>query len=152
MIHDKINNSSIYPLGPHWKKAFDFIATVDADTEEKRYELEDGMYASIESYATRPIEKAIFESHQKFVDIQWTIVGAEGILVTPTSELQIQKEYNTDRDVAFYQTPEIWLNTIKNYPGVFSVFWPDDAHMPKVCVDSIDRVKKGVVKIPVELL
>ena len=46
-------------------------------------------------------DRAIFESHQKYVDIQWTISGAEGIGYLVSSELESKISYNEKSDVEF---------------------------------------------------
>lgn len=152
MIYDSIGNFKIYPYGPAWMKAFNFIKSSDEDSEEKKYDLGDGIYAVVESYSTKNLESAVFESHQRYVDIQWTISGAEGIYIASSESLEINQEYHFSRDVTFYKTPQNFNNFIRNYPGYFSTFWPNDAHMPKIQIDSFLRVKKGVVKIPIHLL
>lgn len=152
MIHDKIDNFKNYPYGKIWLQAFQFIIATDKDSEEKRYELNDGMYASIECYKTKSIESAVFESHRKYVDIQWTINGAESFHIEDILELQVSKEYDSERDICFYKTPSLLKVEIKQFPRNFSVFWPNDAHMPQLYVDGFKKVKKGVVKVPVELL
>ena len=52
----------------------------------------------------------------------------------------------------FYQLPKNIKTSVKNYPGYFSLFFPNDAHMPQLKIDDVASVKKGVVKIPVGLL
>ncbi len=152
MIFDRVENFKTYALGKYWDKAFEFIQAQHIGTIEQRYELEDGMYASIESYATKPAEKTLFESHREYVDIQWTISGGETIYWHDSSKLKIKKEYNTERDISFYESPSKLGLGLQNAPGYFCVFWPTDAHMPQVQLDGELRVKKGVVKIPVSLL
>jgi biofilm protein TabA len=152
MIFDRVENYKTYSLGKYWEKAFEFIQAQSVDSEEKRYELEDGMYVSIESYATKPTSKALFETHREFVDIQWTISGGETIYWEDASKLKIKKEYNSSRDVSFYESPKIFELGLLNTPGYFCTFWPTDAHMPQVELAGVQRVKKGVVKIPVALL
>lgn len=152
MIYDRIENFSTYNFSKYWKLAFDFIQAQDRGSEEKRYELEAGIYVSIESYATKSVEKALFETHREYVDIQWTISGGETIYWHDASELTIKKEYNKERDVCFYESPAEFNLGLQNKPGYFSVFWPTDAHMPQVILAGESRVKKGVVKVPIDLL
>jgi biofilm protein TabA len=152
MIYDRVENFSKYSFGKYWDKAFDFIQAQNLSSKEKRYELEGGMYVSVESYATKVAEKALFETHQKFVDIQWAIMGGETIYWNDASLLTIKKSYNTDRDVCFYESPANLGLTLENRPGYFCVFWPGDAHMPQVQLAGEERVKKGVIKVPINLL
>lgn len=152
MIFDRVENYKTYNLGKYWDSAFEFIQAQNINSEEKRYELENGMYVSIESYATKPTSKALFETHREYVDIQFTISGGETIYWHDASKLKIKKEYNESRDVSFYESPEIFNLGLQNIPDYFCVFWPADAHMPQVELAGEQRVKKGVVKVPVNLL
>ncbi|MFT6068013.1 MAG: YhcH/YjgK/YiaL family protein [Bacteriovoracaceae bacterium] len=152
MIFDRVENFKTYALGKHWERAFQFIQDQDISTVEQRYDLGDGMYASIESYGTKPPEKALFETHREYVDIQWTISGGETIYWHDASLLKIKKEYNAKRDVCFYESPDKLSLGLKNTSGYFCVFWPTDAHMPQAQLEGEARVKKGVVKIPLSLL
>ena len=86
MIYDKLTNFKLYPFNLSiWEDIFAFIQSINKDSEEKKYLLDNGIYAVVESYSTKPIEKAIFESHLKYIDIQWTIDGAEGINISPAN-------------------------------------------------------------------
>lgn len=152
MIHDKISNHHLYKLGPAWEKAFSFIKDVNESTEERRHELEDGMYANIESYPTKTSDKAIFESHRIYIDIQFTISGSEKIGFSSIENLKIKKNYNEKSDVIFYDHPDETFSEVTNYEGYFTVLFPEDGHMPGLKSSAHERVKKGVVKVPVELL
>lgn len=152
MIHDRIENYKLYQYGAPWEEAFEFIKKANSETQEGRYELSNGMYVSIESYETKEFDRAIFESHRKYIDIQWTISGAEAIGYSFINDLKVKIPYNEKADILFYENPEAVDYRVANYEGRFTLLFPEDAHMPKLNVQGFEKVKKGVVKIPVSLL
>lgn len=152
MIHDKVSNFRLYKFGDAWEQAFEFIQSVSEQTEERRHELANGMYANIESYPTKTLEKAIFESHREFIDIQFTIQGAEKIGFASIHDLEVKKAYNEKSDVIFYNHPKEIFSEVTNHEGYFTVLFPEDAHMPGLQLGSQQKIKKGVVKVPIKIL
>ena len=152
MIFDKVNNYIQYPYKEIWKQAFTFLQSLNIESEEKRYELDNGMYAMIMSYATKTQQNAVLESHKKYVDIQASLSGAEGIKWFHTNNLEVINQYNPSTDAQFYKYQENSPCLVKNYPGYFCALWPTDAHMPQLKVDDILDVKKVVIKVPLHLL
>lgn len=133
--------------------AFDFLVSLDADAEEKRYALQgDEIYAAIESYDTQLPSSKLPEAHRKYVDIQVLLAGVERIAWTAVDGLTVAKPYMPDRDIAFFDRPKPLGTMLDLEPGLFAVFFPCDAHTPGLQIDGPCRVKKAVVKIAVELL
>ena len=60
-------------------ESFDFLKTLDPNSEEKRYELGNGIYAVIESYSSKPLSEGRIEAHKKYLDIQMVLSGSEKI-------------------------------------------------------------------------
>lgn len=148
MIIDTVNNASNYPMGQAWTNAFEFIATLNGDTPDGEYPLAgEAMFARVMSYETKPPEKAIFEAHRKYADIQSTLGGAEGIAVVDISRVEESKPYNADGDVAFFNKPDTVPTLVDVYPGSFAFLLPQDVHMPQLQVGSSQKIKKVVVKI-----
>lgn len=156
MIVDQMVNATHYPYGSAWEVAFDFLATVDADTEERRYPLQgDEIYAAVESYATRlpDADTARPEAHQRYVDIQAVVAGRERIRWWPVEGLEPSVPYNAQQDIAFYARPADADAVLTLTPGRFAVFFPHDAHLPGLVGGSEPAyVKKVVVKIAARLL
>jgi biofilm protein TabA len=89
------------------------------------------------------MEKAVFETHRKYIDIQFTVSGADLIgwdeqpHCTPAPE-----GYNADKDVEFYtDRPKLWIPVSS---GRFAIFYPEDAHAP---LGTDGFVHKVVIKI-----
>lgn len=154
MIIDKIENYKLYDFGSTWNKAFDFIKMLNENAEEKKYILDgENMFVGIDTYKTKIESDAVLESHKEYVDIQLLLSGKEKLKYSNISDLEINKEYNIEKDVVFYKKKQSYTSEIIIEPGIFCVFFPEDAHMPqlRVCEES-DQVKKVVVKINKNLL
>jgi len=148
MITDTIANASSYSLGPAWDKAFAFLETITADTADGDYPIDGkSIFAIVMRYETKEPDRAKFEAHKKYADIQSTLVGAEGIAVVQTEGLTSTTDYEEDRDVTFYQTPETIPTLVDVYPGSFAYLLPQDCHMPQLSVGAPQMIKKVVVKI-----
>ncbi|MBC85891.1 MAG: YhcH/YjgK/YiaL family protein [Bdellovibrionaceae bacterium] len=132
-------------------KALEFISSLGPNSEDSRIELEDGVFAIVMSYETKDRHQAVLESHRKYVDIQSTLAGAEGMEYYLTDHLVIQDEYSDENDVIFYEHPEKSGKRIDVQVGECAVFFPKDGHMPQLHVGEPRTIKKVVVKIPVTL-
>ena len=141
-----------------WKKKFDiyersnitaFLQQVSPDMEEKRYEIDgDRIYARVMRYNTSLRENCKIEAHNKYIDIQSSIIGCEGIDIFNREILVAVDEYNAQKDVIHYNKDTEPYISIKNLPGYFSMIFPNEAHQPQISVDrKCDLVKKFVIKI-----
>ena len=149
MILDRIQNWGLYfAKESRIGKAMHFLSReMPPDQPDGRVELDgERMFALIQTYRPRPAEKCRFESHRIYLDIQYILAGAETIGWIPTHELQVEKPYNREKDIAFYHDPERWTS-LEVYEGSFAVFYPGDAHQPGVALPDYPKVKKVVVKI-----
>ncbi len=153
MIIDSLENSHLYGFGETGKVIFEFLKSLKADAEEKKYVLlGTDIFASVMSYETRTSELAQYESHKKYVDVQAVLVGAEGFKIVSSDALKVSTAYDDSTDVMFY-SPEPETTYLDLYPGSFVLLFPHDAHMPTLIVgDKSQRIKKVVVKVKKELL
>ena len=63
--------------------------------------------------------------------------------------LKETKGYNEIDDVAFYKDKDIKPQNLLLGNGYFAIFFPQDGHMPQLCVDKPELVKKVVIKVRV---
>jgi biofilm protein TabA len=154
MVADKIEKWQNYPFGVAWQKAFAFLNTLTPTTNDGKYEIEgEEIFAIVMSYNTLIREDTVIESHQKYVDIQATLRGAEGFECFCTDTLTIKTPYDTTKDITFYEKNAICHSHIRIAEGYFVMFLPHDAHMPCLRVDDKELyIKKVVLKIKAELL
>ena len=128
--------------------AYDFIVNKADGAAVGKYELEGGAYVSVQEYTTKARSEAKYEAHKKFIDIQLILSGRELIAVTPIEKMKIKDEYNEAMDVMFFQHNDECTDYVLE-AGDFLILYPQDVHMPGVCVNERSLVRKIVVKVPV---
>ena len=155
MIIDKIENWKKYFINKSWEKCFDFLLSLkEKEIEDGKYSIEDKLiFARVMSYSTKSRNDAVLEAHNEYVDIQSSIINAEGMEWYPRHELRIKEKYNKEKDVEHFYKPEYSLARFDINPGTFVVFFPEDAHLPQLCVnDNIKNIKKVVIKLHISKL
>lgn len=128
----------------------DYIQSIDEDTAEGYTSIMgDKIYGRVMSYDTMPKQECKIEAHDRYIDIQISVLGAEGIEVYQRKDLDIIQEYIPETDAAFYKyNGKGHFAFIENIPGRFTMLFPMDAHQPKINLDEANRyVKKFVVKV-----
>jgi biofilm protein TabA len=127
------------------------ILSMGCDQYEK-IKITSDIFAIEQSYSTQKSEKLFFESHIKYVDVQFLISGREVIEVVHIDLLEVDSEYNGEGDYSLYKaTPN--SSKIIMRSGDLSVFFPKDGHMPGIQYgEESDVIHKTVVKIPLTLI
>ena len=146
MIADVVSNIEQYfGISPYIDTALRYIRDTDFSLlPDGRQEIDgDLVFANIMSY-TPAKENRLPESHKKYIDLQYLIMGQELVGVAPLSDMLSIAEAHPERD--------IWLNrgdteklTIGN--GRFLLLFPGDAHAPGIDKGDGVSVRKCVVKI-----
>ena len=113
-----------------------------------RYDLEKGVFASVQSYTTRVFEGAQMESHKKYCDLQYFIEGKEKIYWASLRKLTVENDMTPENDAILYVSGP-WQGYTVFEPGMFGFYAPEDGHMPGIAADEPSAVKKIVFKIPV---
>jgi len=134
-----------------WDKTFTFIKNNDLKTLEiKRHEIDgDNAYAPVSEYMTKNPQKAKFEVHRKYIDIQYIIDGTEQMTVAPLSATkEITAPYDDKKDVEFMTVSDSTSYTAT--PQNFFIFFPSQIHRPSVKVGESSKVRKIVVKVKVD--
>lgn len=149
MVFDKLGNLGKYVTQEQFQKIDKFLKLLAPDMEEGFYEIDgESIYAKVMSYPTSLRGKCKIEAHDKYIDIQSSLVGVEGIDIFDRDELIILEAYNSDKDATFYQETKAPNASINNVAGYFSMIFPEEAHRPKISVDQqCERVKKFVIKV-----
>ncbi len=131
----------------HWDQAFIFLKNHDLKTLPLgKQELDgDSLFVSVDEYMTKEKSDTRYESHRKYIDIQYIIEGEEVMGLSTLDKLEETEPYNAEKDIAFYRYDggEYITATPKN----FVVFFPEDAHRPLIKANEISKAKKIVVKI-----
>lgn len=150
MIIDTINNAAkYYAVHPLFEKAFAYINATDLDNAEVgKSEIDGDMLKAIISNkkgVTAAESVAKFECHNKHIDIQLCIKGAEQIGWKPREKCILSNGgYNEEKDVQFYSDqPDTFFHLAD---GQFAIFFPEDVHAPMI---GDAEIKKLVIKVKI---
>jgi len=152
MIVDTLENAGIYgALGSGLHRAFQLLREGRIATQEDgRYEIDDQkLFCLVQRYTTQPAGERKFESHERYIDVQYVQSGWETIGFAPAHTLTVKIPYNDEKDIVYYETPEHY-SSVQVREGMFTIFYPKDAHMPGCQLQAPSQVHKVVVKVRVE--
>jgi YhcH/YjgK/YiaL family protein len=149
MIFDSIENAELYyGLGEKFKTAFELLKTTDFNSlKEERIELDgENIFAMVQKYETKNSDDAKWEAHQKYIDIQYMISGAENMGFVLSDYLEIKEKYNEENDVEILEGLGDYVQVNE---GEFVIFFPDDAHMPGIKIKENEMIRKVVIKVKI---
>lgn len=112
----------------------------------KRIDVNDMFYYTIQQYSTKPSEKCILESHRKYVDIQIIISGRESMDIIDKSRLSLAEEYNEEKDIEIWNTPDR-MSKVTLEKGDCIILYPEMAHRGAQILDKTEEVLKIVGKV-----
>lgn len=155
MLLSHISYPSTYQLlteNSIWQLAIEWIKQQAHKSRCDIFELRGrDMFVNVHGYDTMQDHLCKFESHRRYVDLQYCISGGEKVEWMPTEDLEADGSYDEENDVQFYNT-EKKGNMISFTPGMFGIFYPEDGHRPKISDEINTNIKKLVVKISLKLL
>jgi biofilm protein TabA len=147
-----LESCPLLTLHPVWKEAFHALRGIPAEPPLGITRLKgESLFMNVMQYKTLPREQCSFETHRKYVDLQYTISGAEIIEWRRASELELLGGYDSAKDLQFYRLGEASAR-VHMLPGYFSIFYPSDAHLPKISDEIHGSVYKVVIKVGIDLL
>ena len=149
-LHASVNNAAFYEAyhtnKKLWDTAFAFLQTQDLINMPigKRPLIGETVFISVTDEPSKNMADVKWESHKKYIDLQYIIKGKEIIGVADASKATVTKPYTPDAmnyiaDGTYYTTDS----------RTFFLFFPNDAHRPTIKADGYDVVKKIVIKIQV---
>lgn len=109
--------------------------------------LGDSVVANVQEYTTFPADQGLFETHEKYFDIQYVVSGKEQFGVCKREGLKL-KEHRIENDLLLYEEPEL-SGTVLMEAGDLIVVAPEDAHKPRCLAGEACEVKKVVIKVAV---
>lgn len=152
MIIDHLRHAKqFHVLGIGVRAGLEFLARPDLHTLEKgRYALLDsgGSYALVQEHETKLRAQAKWEAHRKMIDLQFMVRGRELIGYADIARLKMEEYHDAD-DYCLGEGDGEWLRLDDQY---FMILFPQDGHMPSIAVAEPQKVRKVVVKIPMETL
>lgn len=144
MIIDRVSEASRYiSLHPLFEQAFAFLSEA-VDLEPGQYDLDDGIYASVREFETKPISEAELESHERYIDLHCCLAGGERISWAHTAELNRVRQ-EKERDNTYWQGRS---TSVSVRPGTFYLLFPTDAHRTGTHHEFPKPCRKVVIKIP----
>lgn len=147
MILDSLKNAEMYyAIGGKLEKGLKYLQETDLMAlEPGRHEIGDGCFGMVSAYETKPVEDGFWEAHRKYIDIQYVFCGAERMGYANIDSLKTSKPYVEADDLHCLEGEGDILTV---HEGEFTVFAPQDAHMPGLLLDSPKDVRKIIVKVP----
>ncbi len=129
-----------------WSKVFAFLGDSKLATMAPgKYPIDgDNAYAMISSGPPKKLEDVKWESHRKYIDLQYVISGKIKLGMAPVAKATVTEPYSESRDAANYNIEGKYLTAT---PKEFFLFFPQDAHRPDIKVEGADSLKKLVIKI-----
>lgn len=150
MIFDHINNIETYKgLSPDIYEGLNYLKYASKELAVGVYEINPRVKAIVSEYETKQVNEYGYEAHKKNIDIQYLLQGEERIACMPIEKLTETKPYSEENDAAFF-TVNTKPQEMTIGDGYFSVFYPQDGHMPQLCIEKPEMVKKVVIKVKIE--
>lgn len=146
MIFDTLDNAARYALpGSPLSAAFEFLRSHDLNAlPVGRMEIDgDRLYALVQEYLSKPVEQGKWEAHRNYIDVQYIVRGEERMGFANLASLHIG-EYVAEKDFLPLSGKP---NFVDLSAGSFTVFFPEDGHMPGLYLDKPEPVRKVVLKI-----
>lgn len=138
-------------LSAKMKKAVDFLANPkSAELPDGKYAIEGNtIFAQVQTYTTAEPKKVLFEAHKKYIDIQYIVSGEEIIDYIDLENIEMVRPYDEKYDICFGVADLSMCVPLRLAAGDMVVFFPEDAHAPKLPYITPAKVKKIVVKVAV---
>ncbi|MFB2871356.1 N-acetylneuraminate anomerase [Aeromonas jandaei] len=155
MILGNIHQPQTYSyLSPILKQAISYLKQTDMyNLPVGRYELEkELLYVNVMEFDTNFSEQKQAEVHREYIDIQFLISGQERIFLgLENTTNPVFKEYDEIND--YYLVSSISCESeLLLSPGMFAIFFPEQPHKPRCCIETPMSLKKAVMKMHKSLL
>ncbi len=151
MIYDHLSNLDRYKgLSEDIYQGLAFLKQATSNLQNGTHQITPRVKAIVSEYETVSVNECGYEAHKRFIDIQCLLKGEEKVGYSPIEMLKETKPYSKEIDAAFYSADinhkALYLSLLPDY---FAIFFPQDGHMPQLCADKPQVVKKVVVKVEI---
>ena len=107
----------------------------------------DQIFALVQDNTTKLREQGVWEAHRKYIDVQFVAAGVEEMGYANIQTLTVKKPYDEQADYALFDGCGSFVTVPA---GSFTIFFPEDGHIPGSAVDGKPAaVRKVVVKVAV---
>lgn len=153
MIHGSINEEFRYAFANKLLiRGLAFIRELAPDTKDGVITIDgDAIYAVIATKMTKPAHTRPFEAHQRYIDIQFALAGAQQIEYTPIELFneEIATAYDKEKDLALF-TKNPKGSAILLTESRYAIFFPEDAHKPLCTLNESEEVRTCVIKVRID--
>ncbi len=149
MIFDTLDNLNRYAGLPHnLHRALEYLSETDLRSlPVGRIDIDsDRLYALVQEYTTKPAKQGLWEAHRKYIDIQYMQTGCERMGFANICTMTLG-EFVPEKD---FQPMSGTGSSVDVFEGAFVIFFPEDGHMPGLCVDAPEPVRKVVLKVKID--
>jgi len=146
MIIDLLEHADLYAPINRLAIGLKYLQTTDfSSLEPGKYLVDDNeVFVLVSEYHSKKTVDAKWEAHQKYADIQYLVSGEEKMGYAPVKDFEVIQPYDPDNDIVFLKGTGDYIRV---KPGLFVLFFPQDAHQPGVAINVSVPVKKVVVKV-----
>ena len=151
MILDTLRQAHHYQaLSPRFEKALAFLRQVNDQTPVGRCEIAgEDIFAFVQQHSTKPVAERQYESHRKYIDVQYIQRGREIMYWAPLPLLtNVTMPFDVEKDAALYGLIPQGV-PVQVRAGQFTIFFPADGHIPSCAWGEPAEVLKVVVKVRV---
>ena len=146
MVIDTLEHLEDYvSLNPLFKDVVDFLKKNNLENlPEGKHEIKgEDLFVNITTVKGKEPADAELEYHKKMIDIQIPLSGAETYGYNPLADLP-EVEFDVANDIA--KVPGMPAQSyVTCMPGMFVIFFPQDAHAP--CISMESQLKKAIFKV-----
>lgn len=151
MIVDHVSRAEQYfSLSPGIAAALRYLATTDfTQVEPGKHALDgDRLIAIVQRYRTKAAADAVWESHRRYIDVQYIAVGEEHFGYRFLDEHpRITRPYDSEKEAQFYEPGG---SSLAVTAGTFMIFFPHDIHSPSWSPTPGNEVLKVVMKVAID--
>ena len=157
-IFGKLEDLKQHITDENFKIAFDYLLNIQNESfdikegECIKEMINDEMFILKQVYITKNREDCFFESHKKYIDIQYMIKGDEIMDVCNIEDLEIIKDYDDKTDFIKYKGKQENISSLLIKENQLAIFYPQDAHQPCIKTNENKLIYKAVIKIPVKIV
>jgi 3-deoxy-D-manno-octulosonate 8-phosphate phosphatase (KDO 8-P phosphatase) len=148
-LTDFLNEKNLTIIKGYSSEAYKFAKSLfEEHRVDGSYPLGDGTIANVMTYITKPAVLTCYESHKKYIDIQYIIYGKEMMLVEDIKSMSdsVCKKYDVDKDCILYNYQLGEAKILK--AGDVVVLKPNDGHRGAMAVETPTLIRKIVFKVP----
>lgn len=151
MILDTLAQWRTYhAISPRFERAFAFLHQITDQAAVGRHEIDgEDIFAFVQKHPTKPMSERVYESHRKYIDIQYVQRGREIMYWAPLPWLtNVTMPFDVEKDAALYGLIPQGV-PVPVTAGQFAIFLPEDGHIPSCAWGDPAEVLKVVVKVRV---